>query len=156
MQRFILTLTILAMQAACGGTTPTEFTTAGADVPAEKGRTYRWSFDDVATTPETVSVLGDWKIAEEASAPSAPKVMRQGRRLLTNDFPRVIVKDLVFSDLRLHVSCRPEAGETDQACGLMFRLKDSENYFITRANALESPGSLVATMTLPPVARASS
>lgn len=124
----------------CQRPTPTAFTTAGGEVAAEKGRTYRWSFDDIATGPlptDFVNVLGDWKTAAEGSAPSAPNVLRQGGSFKNPDFPRVVVKDLTFTDLTVRVRCRPESGSVDQACGLMFRLRDSDNYYITRANPLE-------------------
>jgi len=49
----------------------------------------------------------------------------------------VVVRGLSFADLALSVQCRPESGSLDQACGLMFRVVDSDNYYITRANALE-------------------
>jgi hypothetical protein len=30
------------------------------------------------------------------------------------------------------------SGKVDQACGLVFRLRDANNYYLTRANALEN------------------
>jgi hypothetical protein len=132
-----LPILLAACLSACGGKTPTSRTTAGGEVPAEKGKTYRWTFDDSSSTPEMVPVLGSWEVLAEGTAPSAPKIIRQTKPLLSNDFPRTIVKDLVFTDLTTQVKCRAESGDTDQACGLMFHLKDSENYFLTRANALE-------------------
>ena len=135
-------MTALAVLALCAGceATPSAFTTAGGEVAAERGRTYRWQFDEPApSTPAEgfVRVLGDWKVELEASAPSAPRVFRQTGSFRSPDFPRVVVQDLVFHDLTLRVGCRPESGETDRACGLLFRAKDSDNYYVTRANALE-------------------
>jgi hypothetical protein len=118
----------------------TNFTTGGADTPAEKGKTYTWSFDAAsagALPADFISVLGDWKVAAESTAPSVPNVLRQTGQYGDPDFPRIVVKDLTFTDLTLRVRCRPESGSTDQACGLIFRLKDSDNYYITRANPLE-------------------
>ena len=40
-------------------------------------------------------------------------------------------------DVRLSVRCRPVSGRVDQACGLVFRYRDENNYYVTRANALE-------------------
>jgi hypothetical protein len=48
------------------------------------------------------------------------------------------MKDLSFTDLSVKVRCKPESGSTDQACGLIFRARDSDNYYIARANALEN------------------
>ena len=43
----------------------------------------------------------------------------------------------LLADLRLSVKCKPMSGEVDQACGLVFRYQDKNNYYLTRANALE-------------------
>ncbi|TMQ10771.1 MAG: hypothetical protein E6J90_31430 [Deltaproteobacteria bacterium] len=125
---------------ACAKPTPTRFTTGGDDVRAEPARTYRWGFDDAAVgdlPTDYISVLGDWKVESDPSAPSAPNVLRQTGAFKNPDFPRVLVKGLTFTDLTMRVRCRPEKGDVDRACGLVFRAKDSDNYYLTRANALE-------------------
>lgn len=129
----------LALLSACQKPTPTSFTTGGGEVATEKGRTYRWSFDEAAGTlpADFINVLGDWRVEAQPSAPSGPNVLRQAGRFKTPDFPRFVVKDLTFADLTVRVRCRPESGSVDQACGLMFRVRDSDNYYITRANPLE-------------------
>jgi 3-keto-disaccharide hydrolase len=130
----------LLLALGCTKPTPTSFTTAGDEVPADKGRTYRWGFDDAAVgalPPDFLAVLGNWRVEAADSAPSAPSVLRQTGAFKGPDFPRVIVKGLTFTDLTVRVRCRPESGAGDQACGLMFRIRDSDNYYITRANALE-------------------
>ncbi len=42
------------------------------------------------------------------------------------------------SDVEIEVSFTPIAGRIDQAAGLMFRVKDANNYYVARANALEN------------------
>src|SRR5262245_55818629 len=130
---------LLAIAFLCGCQTPTQLTTAGGEVDAEPGRTYQLTFDDAtgAVPSNMTAVLGEWTREAETSAPSAPNVFRQKEDFLNADFPRVILNDIVFTDATVRVRCRLEGGTTDRACGLMFRLKDSENYYITRANALE-------------------
>ncbi|MGH9884354.1 MAG: hypothetical protein ACREBE_02425 [bacterium] len=59
-----------------------------------------------ATYPHRV--LGDWTIASEPTAPSAPNVLRQTGAYKNPDFPRVLIKGLTFTDLTLRVRCRPE------------------------------------------------
>src|SRR5262249_28292786 len=44
----------------------------------------------------------------------------------------------LLRDVRLSVKCKPMAGSVDQACGLVFRYQDENNYYLTRANALEN------------------
>jgi hypothetical protein len=136
----ILMLLPSLVVAACQKRSPTNFTIGGVEVPAQKGKTYRWSFDDApagSLPADFINVLGDWKIEAEGTAPSAPNVLRKRGAFKNPDFPRLVVKDLTFTDLTLRVRCRPDSGRLDQACGLMLRLKDSDNYFIARANALE-------------------
>jgi hypothetical protein len=118
---------------------PTRFTNGGPDTPAERGKTYRFGFDDAAgPLPGNMSnVLGDWTRIADPSAPSGPNVLRQTGRYGNPDFPRALVNELSFQDATVRVRCRAESGSVDRACGLMFRLRDSENYYITRANALE-------------------
>jgi hypothetical protein len=139
------TMTILFLAAAlgaagCNDTSDGVFTTGGNNVPAEIGRTYSWNFDGDAAgalPDDLINVLGDWAVAEDGSSPSTPNLVRQSGSFGNPDFPRVVVKDLDFDNLAVSVRCRAESGDTDQACGLMFRFQDSDNYFITRANALE-------------------
>ena len=38
----------------------------------------------------------------------------------------------------LSVRCKSVSGEVDQACGIVWRYRDANNYYITRANALEN------------------
>lgn len=131
--------TISSVSSGCWAT-PTTRTSAGGEVLAQSGRTYRWNFDEspAGKLPEEfVSALGDWKVEKEAGAPTTPGVLRQTGTFRNPDFPRVLVKDLTFADLTLRVRCRPESGEVDRACGLLFRAKDSDNYYVTRANPLE-------------------
>jgi hypothetical protein len=52
-------------------------------------------------------------------------------------FPLAVVDNSNLRDLRLSVKCKPVSGKVDQACGLVFRYRDANNYYLTRANALE-------------------
>src|SRR6266542_242941 len=131
---------VALMLCSCAKRSPTNFTTGGGDVPAEIGKRYVWSFDDAAVgslPADLVNVLGEWRVDAESTAPSAPNVLRQAGKYSDPDFPRAVVKDLTFTNLTVRVRWRPESGSTDEACGLMLRLRDSDNYYITRANALE-------------------
>ncbi len=53
-------------------------------------------------------------------------------------FPLCVVDTLKASDVEIDVSFTPIAGKIDQAAGLMFRVKDDNNYYVARANALEN------------------
>lgn len=60
------------------------------------------------------------------------------RAALDNRFPLCIVDAVNASDVELGVSFTPIAGKIDQAAGLVFRVKDANNYYVARANALEN------------------
>lgn len=124
---------VVLIAGGCSKPTPTSFTNGGADTPAERGHTYRFTFDDAAVGSipgDFINVLGQWAVTSEHA-------LQQQGTYGDPDFPRIVLKDLTFENLTMSVRCRPESGGTDQACGVMFRLVDSDNYFVTRANALE-------------------
>jgi len=81
---------------------------------------------------------GKWIVKEEKDAPSAPHVLAQVDADATDYRFPVAFTGPEMKDLRLSVKCKPVSGKVDQGCGLVFRLKDADNYYITRANALES------------------
>ena len=60
------------------------------------------------------------------------------RAAVDNRFPLCVVDTLKASDVELGVSFTPIAGKIDQAAGLLFRVKDANNYYVARANALEN------------------
>jgi hypothetical protein len=53
-------------------------------------------------------------------------------------FPLLIADEGSFQDLDLSVKFKAVSGNIDRAGGLVFRLKDPNNYYIVRANALEN------------------
>ncbi len=60
------------------------------------------------------------------------------RVAVDNRFPLCVVDAVKASDVEIEVSFTPIAGRIDQAAGLMFRVKDENNYYVARANALEN------------------
>jgi hypothetical protein len=81
---------------------------------------------------------GKWIVKAEADAPSGGKVLAQVDADRTDyRFPVAIASEPSLADLRLSVKCKPVSGKVDQACGLIFRASDPDNYYVTRANALE-------------------
>jgi len=79
-----------------------------------------------------------WAIQEDASSPAGPKVLVQTSRDDTNKrFPLCVYDPFAARDVDLSVRFKPISGKVDQAAGLVFRYRDSGNYYIVRANALE-------------------
>jgi hypothetical protein len=81
---------------------------------------------------------GKWVVRVDPSAPAGDHVLAQVDTDDTDDrFPVAVADAPVVKDLRLEVRCKQISGKTDQACGLVFRYQDENNYYVTRANALE-------------------
>ncbi len=81
---------------------------------------------------------GKWVVKAADDAPSRPNVLVQLDADTTDyRFPIAVADASSFTDLALSVSCKPTSGHVDQGCGLIWRYKDENNYYVTRANALE-------------------
>jgi hypothetical protein len=82
---------------------------------------------------------GTWKVQEDAGAPSRANVLAQSDADATgNRFPHCVLDGFSATDLDLSVRFRTVSGQEDQAAGLVFRYRDRDNYYVVRANALES------------------
>ncbi|MGH9835909.1 MAG: family 16 glycoside hydrolase, partial [Blastocatellia bacterium] len=53
-------------------------------------------------------------------------------------FPLAIFDQITAKDADISVKFKPVSGKKDQAAGLVWRLRDKDNYYIVRANALEN------------------
>src|SRR6266446_6258151 len=79
-----------------------------------------------------------WAVMTDPTAPSKPNVVAQTSTDTTDyRFPLLIADEGSFKDLDVSVRFKAVSGEVDRAGGLVFRLKDANNYYIVRANALE-------------------
>jgi hypothetical protein len=80
-----------------------------------------------------------WVVMSDPTAPSKPNVVAQTSTDQTDyRFPLLIADEGSFQDLDLSVKFKAVSGSIDRAGGLVFRLKDPNNYYIVRANALEN------------------
>jgi len=52
-------------------------------------------------------------------------------------FPVAVADAPSFGDGSVSVRCKPVSGRSDQACGIVWRYQDENNYYVARANALE-------------------
>jgi len=80
---------------------------------------------------------GKWVVQAADDAPSGKNVLVQSDSDRTDYRFPVAYTGPDMKDLRLSVKCKPVSGKVDQGCGLVFRLKDPDNYYVVRANALE-------------------
>ena len=83
-----------------------------------------------------------WVVEVDATAPSKPNVLKQSG---SGTFPWCVRTDASFADGTVEVKFKPISGSEDQAGGLVWRFKDSDNYYVARANALEDNVSLYYT-----------
>ena len=75
-----------------------------------------------------------WSVEADATAPSKPNVLKQSGE---GTYPWCVKKDVSLKDGFVEVKFKPISGNEDQAGGLIWRWQDGDNYYITRANALE-------------------
>lgn len=81
---------------------------------------------------------GRWVVRPRSDAAEGRMVVVQEDADATDSRFALLIDDAFeATDLRLSVRCRPVSGTVDQAVGLVFRLRDADNYYLTRANALE-------------------
>lgn len=105
--------------------------TFDADKP--DGKPARFTFGRTGT-----GTVGTWVIKAVVDAPSGKHVLAQTDADKTsNRFPIAVADAPTLADLVLSVKCKPISGTVDQACGLVVRYQDANNYYVTRANALE-------------------
>jgi hypothetical protein len=114
--------------------------------PAGKEVVYNFDGDAVGKLPAKFhdaltgqGAKAQWVVKADSSAPSQPNVLAQ----LSTDktdyrFPLAIADEGSFQDLDVGVKFKAISGEVDRAAGLVFRLKDANNYYVVRANALEN------------------
>src|SRR6185436_16045439 len=62
----------------------------------------------------------------------------------TQPWAVALLEDKKFGDLEVTVRFRPISGREDASGGILFRVQDSKNYYVVRANALEDNFRLYA------------
>jgi hypothetical protein len=81
---------------------------------------------------------GKWVVVADPGASAGGRALAQVDTDETDyRFPVAVANEPLLKDVRLEVRCKPVSGKVDQACGLVFRYRDENNYYVTRANALE-------------------
>jgi len=117
---------------------------AGMTAAAQEKKVMDFEADAVGTAPKGFELgltgegkPGVWAVIARDDAPSGKKVLAQTDADRTDYRFPVAFTGPAMKDLRLSVRCKPVSGSGDQACGLIFRVKDANNYYVARANALE-------------------
>ena len=109
------------------------------------------NFDDMKTgapptgwtATQTSSGSAKWSVEKDESAPSNPNVLKQSGAAT---FPVCIKNDTNLTDGFVEVKFKPVAGKEDQAGGVIWRVRDANNYYVARANALEDNVTIYHTI----------
>lgn len=117
---------------------------------------YRLSFDNLpsgslpkgwkADAANSNGKLAEWKIITDSNASSKPNVLSITKTanisgglfgLFGSTFNLCWTPDIVFQDGAIEVKIRANTGKEDQGGGIIWRVKDANNYYIARYNPLE-------------------
>jgi hypothetical protein len=109
------------------------------------------NFDDLPTgmAPAgwTATMTGNgaakWTVEKDDTAPSKPNVLKQSGQAT---YPVCLKDDTNLKDGFVEVKFKPISGREDQAGGVIWRAKDSNNYYVARANALEDNVTIYHTI----------
>ncbi len=105
-------------------------TTADGLVPSS------WKAD--ATDP--AGPLAQWQVTTATASPSPPKILTIERIQDTSRgvFNLLWSKQIKFKHGEVEVRVRANSGDIDQGGGLIWRVKDANNYYVARYNPLEN------------------
>src|SRR5437764_2845123 len=95
------------------------------------------------TAAQTGSGTAKWMVEKEDSAPSKPNVLKQSGQAT---FPVCFKNNTNIKDGFVEVKFKPVDGKEDQAGGVIWRVQDANNYYISRANALEDNVTIYHTI----------
>lgn len=130
MRKRILNRVMLALISACVSLST-----------AAQTRTTNWNFDAEkagAIAAGFTNEVGEWKIVADNSAPSKQNVLAQ---LAKNDRPVfnvALASETNYTNVDITVKFKAIAGVIDQGGGVVWRARDSKNYYIARYNPLEN------------------
>jgi hypothetical protein len=92
----------------------------------------------------TLTGSGDpkWTVESDETAPSKSKVLKQSGRAT---YPLLLKNDSI-KDGFVEIKFKAVGGSQDRAAGIVWQAKDANNYYVTRANALEDNVVLYKTV----------
>src|SRR4030081_1098359 len=105
--------------------------------------------NQIGAAPEgwtsTLTGSGDpkWTVESDRTAPSKLTVLRQSGRAT---YPLILKNDTNIKDGFVEVKFKAIAGSEDRAAGIVWRAKDANNYYGTRAQSLEDNVVLYKTV----------
>jgi len=98
-------------------------------------------FDYDATGPHVPPLSAGqpyWRVYVDRFAPSPEFVLIQAAALAEADhYPLALLRDVQARDVTLSVYLKPMGGTLDQGAGLLWRVRDKDNYYAVLADALD-------------------
>ena len=95
----------------------------------------------------TVTMTGQgtpkWTVEDDPSAPSKSKIVKQSGRAT---YPLLLKNGTSIKDGFVEIQLKAISGSEDRAAGIVWRAKDTNNYYVVRANALEDNVVLYKTI----------
>jgi hypothetical protein len=95
------------------------------------------------TATQTGTGKAQWTVVQDPTAPSKPNVLKQSGQAT---YPVCLKDDTSVKDGYVEVKFKAISGREDQAGGVVWRAKDTNNYYIARANALENNVTIYHTI----------
>jgi hypothetical protein len=80
---------------------------------------------------------GEWIVVTDSTADGGRAIEQVSTDTTDYRFPLAIYKSVSAQNLDVTLRFKPVAGKVDQAGGIAVRVRDQDNYYVARANALE-------------------
>ncbi len=97
------------------------------------------------------SQAGRWAVVQDRSAPSRPFVLAQLSPAPPGVFSLAVLQTEQIADGSVSVKFKPVSGSQDRSGGLVWRYRDSRNYYLARASALANSLSVLRVQNGRPV-----
>ncbi len=91
-----------------------------------------WNFDH--DRPDAIPggfyiAAGSWRVRPDATASSKPNILAQLAKNSRDTFNLALLAGSIYRDIDISVKMRPIAGAVEQGGGIVWRAKDSINYY---------------------------
>jgi Domain of Unknown Function (DUF1080) len=116
---------------ACGEAAPAQIVTFESETPGQPPKNFEFG---LAGEGEP----GRWEIVADRSAGGGKALAQLSTNTVEFRFLVAMYKPVTAGNVEVTARCKPISGQTDQACGVIVRATDAGNYYMARANALES------------------
>src|SRR2546421_5416959 len=129
-KRWLWVLTAAAWLAS-GEAAPAQIVTFEGDTPGQPPRDFEFGLVGEGEP-------GRWEVVADATAGGGKALAQLSTNTMDFRFLVAMYKPVIPANVEVTARCKPMSGQSDQACGVIVRATDASNYYMARANALES------------------